>query len=307
MRARCAMLALIAAASLSPPCQAQDQMETAKLTDPIVRKMIPLLKTMTEVRAATMSSQADAFANIGDLFVATSKSRKPITSGEEVLEAIRSYSDQAFLPPGLTFLPQTSKGWFDSTGMLFAAFTFGMKGDDALIGYFEKMQTDPLNETWAVKYAAAHGEDTPARRAALELFRKVDAFYQGKGFKVLGSHDGIKYYWQSPDGLVSAAFDYFNDLRRAEAKAGEKAESGPLITLQMAPRMDKPKPVEDPMPAALQKAEIAQVDFTAYLDSLLLAFRDRPREGELDSPGMPGMPNPPPDASEELIAQLNEA
>jgi hypothetical protein len=305
--ARIALAFLIAAASSSPACWGQDQMTVAKLTEAIARKMVPLVKMAAETRTAMQASQADAFANVGDLFVASGTSKKLIVSGQDVLEAIRSDSDQAYLPPGLTFLPLTSKGWYDSTGTLFAAFTFGIKGDEVLLGYFEKMQTDPLNEKWAGLFIAAQGEDSPERRASLAMFKKVDAFYRGKGFKVIGTKDGIKYFWQSPDGVVFAAYDYFNDLSRVAAKAGEKVGSGPLVTLLVSPRMEGPKPVADPMPAALEKAGMTQEEFTGYLNALLLARADQPREAELDSPDMPGLPELPPDAPKEAVDQLNEA
>jgi hypothetical protein len=304
---RIALALLIAATSSGPASRAQDQMTVAKLSEAIVKKMVPLVKMAADTRAAMQASQADAFANLGDLFVATGTSKKPIATGEDVLEAVRSISDQAFLPPGTTFLPLTSKGWYESTGGLLAVFTFGMKGDEVLLGYFEKMQTDPQDEKWAGLYLSASSEDSPARRASLAMFKKVDAFYRGKGFKVIGTHDGIKYFWQSPDEAIYAAYDYFNDLSRVSAKVGEKSWSGPLLTLQASPKMEGPKPVADPMPAALEKAGMTQEEFTGYLNALLLARADQPREAELDSPDMPGLPELPPDAPKEAIDQLNEA
>ena len=304
---RIALALLIAVAASGPAAWCQDQMTVAKLSEAIVKKMVPLVKMAADTRAAMQASQADAFANIGDLFVESGKSKKPIASGEDILEAIRSDSDQAYLPPDVVFLPRTSMGWYESTGTLFAAFTFGVKGNDTLLGYFEKMQTDPLNEKWAGLFNAAAGEDTPERRASQALFKKVDAFYKGKGFKVVGTMDGIKYFWQSPDGVVSAAYDYFNDLSRVAAKVGEKAGSGPLVTLQVSPRMEGPKPVADPMPTALEKAGMTQEEYRGYVDALLLARADQGREAELDSPDMPGLPELPPDAPKEAVDQLNEA
>jgi hypothetical protein len=298
------VLAAIACASL--PCFSQEQMEIAVLTEPVVQKMIPLVKVAAAERAGQAARLESALSQMEKAMVATGRDGKPITSGADILDAFHARSAAMSQPDGATFLPLLSKQLFDQTGILFAIFTLGAQGDPVVISEYEKIQTDKDSSSHAESLVLRVMEDSPAKEAALDLLRQTDEFYTGNGWERTSPSDPENRSWKSPDGQVMVEFHDFNEFTRVEAKLGERSPTGPVLWAGVL-RPKRGPAAENPMDVALRKAGMEQKDFTRCLDALLIARDDSTHEKDLDNPVPPGFPELPPDAPKEVVAQLNEA
>jgi hypothetical protein len=285
------------------PCGlAQDKNKLVSLTDEIIQRMIPVMQAMVDTQNQHTANLVGVLNALDKANKAGAKISEEIESGRDILDVCKSLSNQLAFPENLSYVPKLSKELTKYYGPT-ALFSFGFPTAPQIAAAWKLLLSDPHNPEYVANWFKVAQIEAPEIRKTGEALKATAAFYKTHQYKSLGTFDGLRYFWDSPDQIINVEFDLLNLFSGLEKTTGEEIATGPILQIRASVKMEKAEshPVEDLVPAALAKAGMTKEAFDSYYLWLIAAYTDSKHPERVQPFTVPTMPEGyPPDKLEEI-------